>query len=379
MALPLNELIAKAQTRDWGTEVGNQAFEQLISRILRTQRFYRRSPKWDESAVVREINQQLRSHLLPTLLTTIQHIDPQGLSAQEWVQAQRRKVYHAVLDNRNLTRLACVAQQYREDSPLRREALNDLIEAIYLSQRLSKKQAFSPIYEEAVSRTLSHVYEKIDQYRPHDAPVMAWVNYWLGIALQEAEQSRKDPLIRQAQEKQLRTKAKFKRWIKSISVETLERWLTLTLGSSPAKSALPPMVLGVLVICWWLAQQMVRSPHQADNILYTLVDQRLNLPTQMDALDNNSFLMPQNQPPLLSEKIRQSIAEDSQGRCQAHLRGRPEVTFQIIALAYLDGTPWQTLADQFGLSLSTLSSFYQRQLEKLAPYIRADIVESSFL
>jgi DNA-directed RNA polymerase specialized sigma24 family protein len=54
----------------------------------------------------------------------------------------------------------------------------------------------------------------------------------------------------------------------------------------------------------------------------------------------------------------------------AHVKGRPDVTFQILVLRGLYGTPYREMAEQTGVSVSTLSSFYQRRLAEFSPYIR---------
>lgn len=54
----------------------------------------------------------------------------------------------------------------------------------------------------------------------------------------------------------------------------------------------------------------------------------------------------------------------------AHIKGYPDITFQILVLRGLYGTPYREMAEQTGVSISTLSSFYQRKLAGFTPYIR---------
>lgn len=67
-------------------------------------------------------------------------------------------------------------------------------------------------------------------------------------------------------------------------------------------------------------------------------------------------------PPLL-EEMRIWAEKDSTGELRrTHVQGHPEVTCQELILRRLPPeTSWKTLAAEFGLSVSTLSSFYQRQ------------------
>ncbi len=376
MTLSLEELITHVQTIDWKTEAGQRKLNQLVNQILRTRRFCRSSNPSSESNAVKQINQQLRSHLRQDLAQSLAHYSPRNLSAEEWLESKRCRTYKAVLNNQNLTQLACAAQQYQPGSAARRHALNDLIEAIRLSGQLAQQHRYSCTYEEAVSITLLHVYEKIDQYRPDAAPVMAWVNYWLKIHLRQVEKEQSDPMGHCAMDRRIRAKGQLKRNIKSIRVESIYRWLTLAVRSAPTEPLIYPTIFKLLVSCLWMSDQMRRFPGQVDDFLFELVDQLLVLPTHVDSLDEKPVSIAQEaSPPSLSEQIRQYFTNDLNGLCQVHIRNRPEITFQKIALAYLDGTPWQVLSDQFNLPISTLSTFYQRQLQKIAPDIRNNLTD----
>lgn len=67
-------------------------------------------------------------------------------------------------------------------------------------------------------------------------------------------------------------------------------------------------------------------------------------------------------PPLL-EQVKQWVEADLNGELQGiHIANRPDVTAQILILRRLPPeTSWKDLATEFNLSVSTLSSFYQRQ------------------
>lgn len=67
-------------------------------------------------------------------------------------------------------------------------------------------------------------------------------------------------------------------------------------------------------------------------------------------------------PPLL-EQVKQWVEEDADGELSCiHIANRPEVTAQVLILRRLPPeTSWKDLATEFNLSVSTLSSFYQRQ------------------
>lgn len=67
-------------------------------------------------------------------------------------------------------------------------------------------------------------------------------------------------------------------------------------------------------------------------------------------------------PPLL-EDVRTWAQTDPQGELRRiYIESRPEVTCQVLIMRRLPPeTTWKTLAAEFGLCVSTLSSFYQRQ------------------
>lgn len=67
-------------------------------------------------------------------------------------------------------------------------------------------------------------------------------------------------------------------------------------------------------------------------------------------------------PPIL-ETTRQWVQTDPDGElCRIHIQGHPKVTCQVLILERLPPeTAWKTLAAQFNLSISTLTSFYRRQ------------------
>lgn len=84
-----------------------------------------------------------------------------------------------------------------------------------------------------------------------------------------------------------------------------------------------------------------------------------------------------NQPeatPLLSELLYKCLEEDAdQIFSKIHIRNRPDANFRAIALAKFDGDSWEEIAESFQLTVSTLSSFYQRSCQKLAPLLKEEL------
>jgi len=81
---------------------------------------------------------------------------------------------------------------------------------------------------------------------------------------------------------------------------------------------------------------------------------------EIDPLDN--LPAPPDIPPIL-EITRNWATTDLDGELRhVHIQGYPKVNCQVLILRRLPPeTPWETLATEFGLSISTLNNFYRRQ------------------
>lgn len=67
-------------------------------------------------------------------------------------------------------------------------------------------------------------------------------------------------------------------------------------------------------------------------------------------------------PPLLEEVRKWVLADPQKQLCRTYISDRPDINCQVLILRRLPPeTPWKTLAEEFGISAGTLSSFYQRQ------------------
>ena len=75
---------------------------------------------------------------------------------------------------------------------------------------------------------------------------------------------------------------------------------------------------------------------------------------------------PPDIPPML-EEVRQWAQTDVTGELSnTHVRGRPDITCQLLILRRLPPeTNWEQLAQELGVAVSTLSSFYERNCRKL--------------
>lgn len=65
------------------------------------------------------------------------------------------------------------------------------------------------------------------------------------------------------------------------------------------------------------------------------------------------------------ENLREYIEEDAENIFHhTHIRNRPDATFKKIALARFSDQSWQKISESYGVSIPTLSSFFQRNCEK---------------
>lgn len=87
-------------------------------------------------------------------------------------------------------------------------------------------------------------------------------------------------------------------------------------------------------------------------------------------IENLQPALPEATPPL-SVLLREIIETDPDNLFkQAHVEHYPNATFQAIALRWLSGVSWKSIAEEFDLTLSTVSSFYTRSLKKFAPKLK---------
>ncbi|MDJ0531671.1 MAG: hypothetical protein QNJ70_04100 [Xenococcaceae cyanobacterium MO_207.B15] len=76
----------------------------------------------------------------------------------------------------------------------------------------------------------------------------------------------------------------------------------------------------------------------------------------------------QKNTPNLSELLYQYIEQDSNNMFKSvFIKGNPQANFQQIALARLSGHSWKEIAQELKLSVSSLSSFFQRNCRKFKP------------
>jgi hypothetical protein len=90
--------------------------------------------------------------------------------------------------------------------------------------------------------------------------------------------------------------------------------------------------------------------------------------------DNGSTLedcLSSDETPYLSDQVRQIIERDPEGLFRArHLRGRPEISFQVVALYLMDDSNKRRLAKNLNVREQTLYSFFRRACIEMCPHIK---------
>lgn len=75
-----------------------------------------------------------------------------------------------------------------------------------------------------------------------------------------------------------------------------------------------------------------------------------------------------------TEGLRKLIEEDPDDIFRnTTVRGRPDITWQVIALARLDDVKWETISQRFDKKISTLQSFFDRNLRNFSDDIRNNL------
>jgi DNA-directed RNA polymerase specialized sigma24 family protein len=78
----------------------------------------------------------------------------------------------------------------------------------------------------------------------------------------------------------------------------------------------------------------------------------------------------------LSDELRDFLETDPTGLLRnTYLAAHPSVNFQTIVLFRIEGKSWREISAITNIPIPTLSSFYQRSLQELAPFIRKALID----
>ena len=105
----------------------------------------------------------------------------------------------------------------------------------------------------------------------------------------------------------------------------------------------------------------ISNREEQSHIVPTLIGQMGSGETNQTVNSVENIPAKPDVPPLLDE-IKRWVETDPEGELSSiHIANHPEVTCQVLILRRLPPeTSWKALAEEFNISISTLSSFYQR-------------------
>ncbi|MEO0456075.1 MAG: hypothetical protein AAF152_05760 [Cyanobacteria bacterium P01_A01_bin.114] len=348
------------------------ALSQLVDAALRSRKIGRPLKGQFPAPLYRNLYESLHNQVLKNL--TLEHnsnggLAPPGpLSWGEWAERQQLAAARTVLTDDCLNQLALSAQQYPGGGELRQYALSELIQALLI---VKQADAIATHSSDILHRTLSYVCDKIDQFNPQKGPVIAWVNYQLKLTPSLIRQEQADKVVQASRRKLFRTRLMLKRLLREASPEALRGWISLYLKARVAK---PVFLAGLIPLVYFrrLAHLNTLDSSAVDTFLFDLAAAVIHTSPKISFVDPAAAPLENISPAsnTLSDEIRQYLETDPDQILKKHIQGCHRATFQTIALARLDGQRWGDLADQFGVAVPTLSSFYERYLKQIAPQIK---------
>ncbi|WP_353928881.1 hypothetical protein WJM97_11080 [Okeanomitos corallinicola TIOX110] len=292
-----------------------QALGELVDAIMRSHRLCRPSKLLPH--VVQKISLDLRKQLLHDISHDIDSYNPQRIPIREWANSRRNRALKKILsDHIIIDQIAQEAKKAAPDSNQRRLALNLLVEAIQISDKIHNLNNVSfllppsldgkYIYNEAIQETLLYVCLNIHKYDPSRAHLMTWVNFLLCKKISDVRDKYK------------------------------KRGIT----------KLPK-----------ISKKITDDKHSRIKIVSLDNAETLEIPWQKEAAFSKS------------QQLRDLIESDPDSVfSNAHITGRPDVNFKVIALEKVWGDKtWEYLADKWQIdSIQTLCSFYNRCVKKFS-------------
>ena len=281
-------------------EERNKLLSKLADKALKSRKLGRAPRGQALSDVYQDIYKQIRTCFLELCDRELDTYNSRKISSEDWVISLRDRATKNAIDERALKRLALEAQKHPPGHPLRRHALEQLVEAI---QKLNRfwhphrsnffMRYYQQKYEHAVQSTLTYVCEKIDNYDPdrgQSGRLMNWVNTRLRYDYFDMCNPNKGP--------------------NEVHCPSLDELESLIAEKSMSRKT-------------------------------------------------------------VGELVGDYIREDPDNICKnLRIRSHPEIDFQKLWLARVDGHTFKDLSDRFGISIPTLSSFWKRSADKLTDPIK---------
>jgi hypothetical protein len=199
------------------------------------------------------------------------------------------------------------------------------------------------------------------------------------MILREIQQEYKDPFIQSIEGRIIRRKYQLKSIIKATKEADMKISLTFIIKGSMLDNASILNVILILTVLLLLSQLIAQNPTLGDSLLFEISKKSLPFSSRLHETTGESRTLeniPQPQEkPFLSETVRQYIEDDPAKLFQKSIREHSQATFQVIALARIDGKTWKQMSESLGIGIPTLNNFFQRCLRELAPEIRKYVQE----
>ncbi len=373
----LKQLVFQVQQYPHESEERQDALIKLVAQMLRSRQICRPSNEQPLSGIYLKIFQDVQRQLIHDVGQVIDSYNSQRIPIRAWASSLRDSAFKKVLDNSHLTSLALEVQRHKPRSQEWQYGLRELLNAIQLSGKLLQQNQFTAeVYEDAVAKTWIWICQNINTYNPQKGKFTAWVNYRLDVILREIKQEYKDPFIQSLEGQVIRKKYQLTALIIRTKEVDFKSWLTLKLKRVILDSPLNLQIFNLLTVLFLLSELIKKDPHRGNSLLFELAKEFILLPYEITEESRilENFAQPKEKP-FLSETVRQYIEDDSVKLFKKHIREHPQVTFQAIALARLDGRTWKELSESFGIKMSTLNNFFERCLREFAPKIRTYVHE----
>ena len=371
----LKSLIVEAKRASLATERPHNARKQLAEHLLKSSPLVSLTRKKFRAETYLELHQALQKQLYQEIDHHLSRYNLKSSSEAYWTAELLKRTYQTILNETYLKKLALEAQKQSAQSEEWQHAIQILINAILLSEKLlHKTNVDNDDYEEAKNELWIWVYQNIRTYDPEKGKFLAWLNYRFSQLLRKTQQARKEPFIQAATGKIIRTKYQLSSLIKKTGKSDLFFWLKCNLKGLAATNSLVINLIPILIVLCLLKKMMGSHPLLADALLFEMAAQ--SLPTSVKLVDAEGAIenIAQSEAEIsLSEQLRQYLQADPDRLLQKHIRNHSEATFQVIALKRLDGKTWQEISQSLGVAIPALSNFFQRHLKKIAPEIRSSL------
>jgi DNA-directed RNA polymerase specialized sigma24 family protein len=330
--LQLQRLIQRLQQQLQGNE-REQGLDELTEQIRQSGQLAYPQP----GTLAPNLYQDFCQQALQATLTEIrQKIESRHAhdSVMSWVNRILERKFKEIVSahqiDLQLQQFAQNAQQHPPKTLERQRVLNELVNLIRQSKRIGHPQrslwasgVYEDLHSEAFQETLIVVCQRIDTYNS-DYPVMEWVNIILKRQFSDVvKKYRRAGRTNLSREEEIIPIYSLDNFIHSL--EDLE---TLPLDKIQAKAPL--------------------------------------------TLDNMGAKDPSAEACSDGQLVRDFLRTDPENMLRtSHVTGRPDITFQKIVWAkFVDDKIWDDMAQEWDISISTLSSFYKRTLHKLKPYFQ---------